>query len=149
MVRSIAQRAMAAGNRLASSLYRRTSGKIGGRARGAPVLILTVPGRKSGLPKSVPVAYFEHEGGYLVAATAGGSKTDPQWIRNLAAAHTAEIQIGDRQQRVDVRVAAPAERDELWTSVVVARAPSFAGYESKAGARVIPIAILTPRSPTR
>ncbi len=145
---AIARRAMATGNKVASWLYRRTGGKVGGSARGVPVLLLTVPGRKSGLLRSVPVAYFDDEGRYVIAATAGGSKTDPQWIRNLAATKTAHIQIGDRQHDVDVRVAGPEERDELWANVVVARAPSFAGYEAKSGDRTIPIAILTPTSTT-
>jgi hypothetical protein len=37
------------------------------------------------------------------------------------------------------------ERDELFSDVVVRRAPAFAKYEKRT-TRVIPIAVLTPRS---
>lgn len=135
---------MATGNKVASWLYKRSKGSIGGSARGVPVLLLTVPGRKSGIPRTVPVGYFDHDGGYLVAATAGGSKHDPEWIRNLAAAGRAEVQVGEQRFGVDVRLAEGTERDSLWREVVVDRAPSFAKYEEKSG-RSIPIALLTPR----
>jgi deazaflavin-dependent oxidoreductase (nitroreductase family) len=142
---SLLRKAMAAGNRFATRLYIRSDGKMGGRARGGtPVLILTVPGRKTGQPRSVPVAYFEHEGSYLVAGTAGGSSKDPDWMRNLMATDRAQVRIGAEEHEVDVLISDAAERDHLWREVILTRAPSFAGYEEKTS-RVIPIARLTPR----
>jgi len=140
---ALAKKAMAAGNNAACWVYRRSSGRIGGTARGLPVLLLTVPGRKTGKQRSVPVAYFEHANGYLVAATAGGSKTSPQWIRNLAATGQAHIEIRGDHQDVDVRIPEGNERDQLWNDVVLSTAPSFAKYEEKAG-RIIEVALLTP-----
>jgi len=138
------KRLMRAGNRLAVFLYRRSNGRIGGTARGGSrVLLLTVPGRKSGIPHTTPVSYFEDKGGYLVTGTAGGSKQDPQWFRNLRTASRAHVELGSRQLDVDVHVASGAERDRLWREVVLAQAPSFAAYEDKSG-RVIPVAVLTP-----
>ncbi|HEU4541721.1 MAG TPA: nitroreductase/quinone reductase family protein [Jiangellaceae bacterium] len=58
------KRLIKAGNRLAVFLYRRSSGRIGGTARsGTLVLLLTLPGRKTGTPHTTPVSYFEAEGG--------------------------------------------------------------------------------------
>jgi deazaflavin-dependent oxidoreductase (nitroreductase family) len=142
-----ANKVMAAGNRAAAWVYRRTSGRIGGSAKGVPVLLLTVPGRKSGIPRTVPVAYFEHGTGYVVTASAGGVRTDPQWIRNLGAAGQASISVFENQYDVDARIADRVEREELWQDVVLARAPFFAKYEEKSG-RKIPIALLTPLVPT-
>ena len=141
----VAKRAMAAGNSAAAWVYRRSNGRIGGSVRGLPVLLLTVPGRKTGRPRSVHIAFFEHHDGYLVAATAGGAKTNPQWIHNLGAAVKAHIQVGEDQYDVDVRVLDGGERDELWQNVVLTRAPQFAKYEEKSG-RTIPLALLTRRS---
>lgn len=62
-------------NTLAVSLYRRSGGKIGGTAKGVPVILLTVPGRRTGTPHTVPVASFEHDGGYLVTGTPAGPTT--------------------------------------------------------------------------
>ena len=141
----VARKVMATGNKTASWLYARSNGKIGGSARGVPVLLLTVPGRKTGKPHTVPVAYFDHEGEYLVAASAGGAKANPQWIHNLEAAGGAHLNVAGVEVDVDARIANPEERAELWQNVVVARAPSFANYEEKSG-RLIPIGVLTPRS---
>ena len=68
-------------------MYRRTGGKVGGRARGgSPVLLLTVAGRRSGLPHTVPVAYVERDGDYYLAATAGGQ---PRYIDQFGAQETS------------------------------------------------------------
>jgi len=138
------KRLMRAGNGLAVFLYRRSNGRIGGTARGGTrVLLLTVAGRKSGTLHTTPIGYFEDEGRYVVSATAGGSKEDPQWIRNLRAAPRAQVQVGPQHLDVDVHVASGAERDRLWREIVLIQQPSFATYEDKSG-RVIPVAVLTP-----
>lgn len=132
-------------NRLAVTLHRRSGGRIGGSAKGLPVLLLTVPGRRTGAPHTVPVACIEHEGGYLVAGTAGGDTAEPQWFRNLRAAQRVGIEIGHETFDAGVLVPAAAERDLLWHDVVLDRAPFFAKYQEKAG-RIIPVAVLTPTS---
>lgn len=136
------------GNRLAVTLYRRSGGRIGGSAKGIPVLLITVPGRRTGTPHTVPVAYIEHEGGYIVTGSAGGTKSEPQWFRNLRPARHAHIELRDRHHDVDIRVPDRAERDKLWRDVVLAHAPFFEKYEQKAG-RVIPVAVLMPRPAAR
>lgn len=95
----------------------------------------------------MPVAYFEHGDGYLVTASAGGAKADPQWIHNLAAAPKAHITVFGDQYDVDVRIARGEERDALWEEIVLTRAPFFAKYQEKSG-RTIPIALLTRPVPT-
>lgn len=138
----LAGKMMAAGNKAAAWLYRRTRGRIGGSAKGLPVMLLTVPGRKTGKPHTVPVAFFEHGNGYLVAASAGGGKANPQWIHNLAAAGKAHITVQEDHYEVEARVAGSSERDGLWREVVLAKAPFFAKYEERSG-RTIPVALLT------
>ncbi|MEV7965442.1 nitroreductase/quinone reductase family protein [Sphaerisporangium sp. NPDC088356] len=125
-------------------LYRRTNGRVGGTAKGLPLLLLTVPGRKTGTPRTVAVACFRHDGGYVVIGSAGGMKNNPQWIGNLRAAGWARIQLGGEEHDVDARVTEGTERDDLWAGVVLARAPFFSRYQEKSG-RVIPIAVLHPR----
>ena len=144
---AVTHKVLAFGNRAASWLYLRSKGRVGGSAKGIPVLLLTLAGRKTGILRSVPLAYFEHGGGYLVTGSAGGVKADPQWIHNLRAAEERHVHIREKQYAVDARVAGRDERDELWRSVVLDQAPFFAEYEKKSG-RVIPVALLTPRPET-
>jgi len=138
------KRAMRAANTAAVWLYRRSGGRIGGTAKGVDVLLLTVAGRKTGRPITVPVAYVRHGMDYVVTGSAGGMKHDPQWIHNLKAAGQGEVEIGRERVAVDGRIRGGAERDRLWRDVVLAKAPFFAKYEQKSG-RVIPVATLVPR----
>jgi F420H(2)-dependent quinone reductase len=136
--KAVMRAAVAVHNRV----YRASGGRVGGTVRGMPVLLLTVAGRRTGKPHTTPVAYLDSGGRYVVSGTAGGSPTEPQWFRNLRHADRAVVQVGPRQVRVTVAIAAPAERDMLWEQLV-ARAPSFAGYRTKTG-REMPMAVLTP-----
>lgn len=110
------------------------------------VLMITSPGRKTGLPRSTMVRYLDHEGGFLVWGTGGGAPRDPDWFRNLRNAPRARIEIGTAGQVVEAEEIRGVERDRIWRDVVLARAPGVARYERKAG-RVIPVARLTPVRP--
>lgn len=109
----------------------------------ATVLMLTSPGRRTGLPRSTMVRYLDHEGGFLVWGTGSGSPTDPDWFRNLRAASRASVDIGTTSYDVLPEVLEGAERNRVWREVVLARAPGVVKYERKAG-RVIPVALLRP-----
>jgi len=138
VVRSIAKILMA----LNVWLYRKSGGRVMGKVGGVPVLLLTVPGRKSGVPRTTPVSYFIKGDDYVVAGTNGGSASEPQWFRNLRSASRADLEIGDRRVAVEVRVAAGEERAALWKERV-ASAPSFGKYETKTD-RQMPMAVLSP-----
>ncbi len=88
-MKPVANRLMAVANQ-AAWVYRRTGGRIGGSATGALIPLITVPERKTGVPRSVPVAFFEHCGGCLVGGVGRRSK-GRRWIHNLRAAgrHTS------------------------------------------------------------
>lgn len=147
----VVHKLMAIGNHVMSTLYRRSNGRIGGKAAGGvPVLLLTVRGRKSGVDRTTPVGYFEHDGAYVVAGSGGGMDSDPQWFSNLAHTGKARVRLRDKDIQVTVCIPTGAERDDLWTNVVVAAAPAFGKYETKTD-RTIPVAVLTPEdaSPER
>src|SRR5829696_1413811 len=121
-------------NSAAVWVYRRSGGKLGGKAKGgSPVLLLTVAGRSSGAPRTTPVAYVLRDGAYHVAASANGSPSEPQWMRNLRKASTATIELGRESHPVAVEVLQGAERDAAWTDIIVATHPFFADYEAKSG----------------
>ncbi len=140
------RRMMRWGNAIGLWMHRRFKGRLDG-GRSATVLMLTAPGRRTGVPRSVMVRYLEHDGGYLVWGTGSGSTTEPDWFRNLRRASSAQVEIGTTSMTVTPRVLGRQERDRVWRDVVLAAAPGVAKYEAKAG-RVIPVALLRPVSVT-
>ena len=70
-----------------------------------PNVLLTVRGRKSGVPRTVPVAIVrEGDAEYLFSPFG-----EVAWVHNMRAAGTAEIGRGRRRRTVDAREITPAE----------------------------------------
>jgi deazaflavin-dependent oxidoreductase (nitroreductase family) len=139
------RRLAATGNRIGVFLHRAAGGRLDAWGD-TTVLMITSPGRRTGLPRSTMVRYLEDDGDYLVWGTGSGAPRDPDWFRNLRHTPRARIEIGRDAQEVDVEELTGAERDRVWRDVVLVRAPGVARYERKAG-RVIPVARLTPVRP--
>jgi deazaflavin-dependent oxidoreductase (nitroreductase family) len=128
---------------LSKQLYRWSKGRLMGKVRGVPVLLITTPGRKTGAQHTTAVSYFEDDGRFVVTGSAGGSPSDPQWFKNLRHADQAVIEVGPRRIDVTVKIAGPEEHKILWNKLI-AGAPFFAKYQTKVE-RQIPMAILTPK----
>ncbi len=133
-----------AGRAMSNGLYRVSGGRLMGKVRGMPVLLITVAGRKTGDKHTNPVLYLEDDGKYVVTGSAGGSAKEPQWFKNLRRTDQAEIEVGRRHLPVSVEVTEGAEREVLWQQLLV-RAPFFADYQQKVE-RQIPMAVLTPKT---
>lgn len=136
------RRMQVAGNRIGIWMYRRWNGRGMGGTDEAPVVMLTVPGRTSGLDRPTCVRALREGDGWLVWGTGSGSPTDPQWFRNLRAAREGWVQVGSRRLRVRLEELTGVERDAAWQRVLSAL-PSVAKYERKAG-RTIPVARVVP-----
>ncbi|MGH3552438.1 MAG: nitroreductase family deazaflavin-dependent oxidoreductase [Mycobacterium sp.] len=63
-----------------------------------PAMVLTVPGRKSGQPRSTPMTPFEFDGGLYVVAGYPGA----DWAANARAAGTGTLTRGRRSRRVKI-----------------------------------------------
>ena len=131
------------GNRIGVGLYRLLDGRFMGGTREVNVLIVTVPGRRSGVVRSNCVRFIRTPDGLVVWGSGSGSKRDPQWFQNLRAAGGASVEIGRDHMQVRAREVTGRERDVMWTDVVLAEVPAVARYARKAG-RTIPIAVLEP-----
>lgn len=69
--------------------------------------VLTVTGRRSGLPRSTPVNLMRHEGDRFLVAPRGHT----EWVRNVrAAGGVAELALGRRVQPVTLVEVPMAER---------------------------------------
>ncbi len=109
---------------------------------GLPNLALTVPGRKSGLPRTTPLLCVPHQGGWLVAGSYFGGPNVPLWVGNLRACESAEVAVDRTVYAVSWSEVEGAERAEVWR-VMLATWPNFAVYEERT-ARVIPVFWLRP-----
>jgi deazaflavin-dependent oxidoreductase (nitroreductase family) len=104
-----------AGNALTTLLLRR------GIRMGTNTL-LTVHGRKSGLPRTTPVTIIEYDGGRYIQSPFG----EVDWVRNLRAAGSATLTRGSRTESVTAieltaEEAAPVLRQGLTIAPAVIR----------------------------
>jgi deazaflavin-dependent oxidoreductase (nitroreductase family) len=131
------------GNRIAVGMYRALDGRLSSGSKNVHVLMITTPGRRTGIPRSTCVRYLETPRGYVVWGTGSGSPQDPDWFENLRRASTATVQVRDRELTVRPHELHGEERDSVWRDTVLAQAPAVSRYARKAG-RTIPVAVLEP-----
>jgi F420H(2)-dependent quinone reductase len=128
---------------LAVWLYRRTGGKIGGSMRGAPVLLITTTGRRTGRPWTVPVLYTMDADRWVVIASNGGSPHHPAWWLNLRSNPEASIQVGRDVYAVTGTAATGPDRDRLWRRMTEMY-PGYDNYTRKT-TRTLPVVVLRKR----
>jgi|NGEPerStandDraft_6_1074524.scaffolds.fasta_scaffold242667_1 deazaflavin-dependent oxidoreductase (nitroreductase family) len=126
--------------------FRANAGKVGGPFEGAPLLLLTTKGRRSGAPRTSPVMYLDDGAGrWLVFASKAGAPTNPDWFLNLQANPQVTVEIGDRPPASASAVVLEGEERDRWYTEQAQRFPGFAEYQSKTD-RVIPVVALIPQS---
>ena len=107
------------------------------------MLLLTTTGRRSGLPRTVALAYVRDGDRYIIVGSNAGGAKAPAWCWNLRTLPQAEIQVGRRRYWVSTHEAETEERTRLW-SKVKRRVPIYAWYERKTQ-RLIPLVVLKPQ----
>jgi deazaflavin-dependent oxidoreductase (nitroreductase family) len=122
--------------------YRLSGGVLGGSMGGAPIVLLTTTGRKSGRQKTTPLQSIEDGDNIVVIASNAGHKVDPQWWRNLKANPEATVQIRRREVKMRAEEATGEERERLWQKAVD-QYPGYANYQKTAD-REIPVVVLKP-----
>jgi len=131
------------GNRIGVWMYRVLHGRLSSGSKEIHVLMITTPGRRSGIPRSTCVRYLDTAEGFVVWGTGSGSSRDPDWFRNLRQAKVAEVHVRAKRLQVQPHELVGGERETMWNHVVLAQAPEVAKYARRAG-RTIPIALLQP-----
>jgi F420H(2)-dependent quinone reductase len=135
--------ALKAIGRLNIPLYRWSGGRVFGKLGGAPVLLLTTTGRKSGQQRTAPVVYVRDGERIAVIGSNAGNVRAPAWALNLVANPEAEIQVGRRRSAVRARIAEDDERTAWWRRMT-AQYPGFDSYEDRTD-RDIRLFVLEPR----
>jgi len=125
-----------------SFLIRVSRGKLGSKLGSQTILVLHTVGRKSGKPRSAPVAYFDHEDNYLLVASNWGRDKQADWFVNLKKEPQATIEVKGKTIKVNAREALGDEYTSLW-KFATERHPPYLDYQ-KVTTRRIPIMVLEP-----
>jgi deazaflavin-dependent oxidoreductase (nitroreductase family) len=120
--------------------FRANEGRVGGRFDGAPLLLLTTTGRKSGQRRTNPMMYLADGDRLLVFASKGGAPTNPDWYGNLVANPQVTVEVGTESYPAHATVVEGEERDRLYAEQS-RRYPGFAEYQRNTS-RVIPVVAL-------
>jgi deazaflavin-dependent oxidoreductase (nitroreductase family) len=106
------------------------------------LLVLHTTGRRSGQSRQTPLSYTTDGGTYVVIASDGGSRHDPDWYLNLQADPDVEVDLGGQRVRVHAETVAGSDRERLWRQAVRSYS-GYAGYQARTD-RPIPVVRLTP-----
>ena len=123
-------------------LLRVSRGRIGSKLGTQTILILHTTGRKSGMERVIPVAYFAYEDRYLIVASNWGKDKDADWVFNLRKQPRAVIEVKGNRIEVQTHEAQGEEYDRLWKFATERHAP-YLDYQ-KMTTRHIPIVVLQP-----
>lgn len=109
---------------------------------GAPLVLLTYQGRKSGQWRRTCLIGAEHDGVYLLVASYGGADKHPAWYPNLVENPEAWLQVGPSVFAVTASTATAEEKPALY-EFMTSLYSGYAEYQEKTS-RDIPVVILTP-----
>jgi deazaflavin-dependent oxidoreductase (nitroreductase family) len=120
--------------------FRRNGGKVGGQFAGAPLILVTHKGAKSGKTYTTPLVYSKDGERYVVIASKAGSPSNPSWYHNLVAHPEVTLEVADQKFEARATEVTGAERDKLFTAQATLM-PVFNEYQKRT-TRKIPVIAL-------
>jgi len=111
-----------------------------------PLVLMTVRGRKTGEPRTVPLVYFTDGEEVIVTASSFGRAKHPAWYLNLKANPEVELSARGRSGRYIARETEGVERERLFELATKLYA-GYGLYAERAGNRTIPVMTLRPADP--
>ena len=127
-------------NRKVIEEFRANGGKVGGQFAGAPMVLLTTTGAKSGKTYVNPLVYSRDGDKYVIIASFAGGPKNPSWFHNLVAHPTPTVEIGGERFQAKATFPGGSERERLF-SQQASQMPIFNEYRKKT-TRQIPVVIL-------
>jgi deazaflavin-dependent oxidoreductase (nitroreductase family) len=117
--------------------FRANGGKVGGAFAGAPMIIVTHTGAKSGKAHTTPLVYSMDGDRFVIIASKAGAPTNPAWYHNLIAHPEVTVEVGAERFPARAVEARGAERDRLFDAQARLM-PQFNEYK-KNTTRTIPV----------
>ena len=129
--------------------FRRSGGRIASFGD-APLLLLTVTGRRSGKRRTSPMMFMadpDDRNRVFVFASAAGADEHPAWFENLRANPTdVEVEIGEERRLASATVLPEPERASVYAEQA-RRYPGFGGYQEKTERTIPVVALELERAP--
>jgi F420H(2)-dependent quinone reductase len=107
---------------------------------GAPLVLITVKGRKSGKWMRTCLIGTSDGTDVVIVASKGGSPENPGWYRNIEANPRVWVQQGAESFWTTAHTASAEEKPRLW-DLMVGLYPDYADYQTKTD-RQIPVVVL-------
>ena len=128
-------------SRAHAKLLNASGGRLVSRWFGAPVLVLEVPGRSSGIPRRTPLIYVKDGDRFVVTAANAGAQLTPNWFLNLRHAGKAIVHAHGCSVAVVAEESCGRERERLWNTLTAAYPPlvAYTAYTE----RTFPVVTLT------
>lgn len=120
--------------------YRETDGEVGYLWNGAPALVLTTTGRRTGQPRDSALIFGADGDDCVIVASMGGAPMHPQWYLNLVADPEVQVQVKSDRFTARARTAEGDERERLWR-LMTEIWPNYDQYQERTD-RVIPVVVL-------
>jgi deazaflavin-dependent oxidoreductase (nitroreductase family) len=120
--------------------FRANGGNVGGQLAGAPLLLLTTTGAKSGEPRISPLVYLSEGGRIYVFAGNRGAPTNPGWYHNLVAHPDVMVDLGSEKFEAKATVVNSAEGERLGR-IQIQKIPALAELAAKV-TRKVPVILL-------
>lgn len=128
--------------RINAFFLRVTNGRLGGKLGTQTILLLETTGRNSGQPREIPIAYFFHQGKYLIVESNWGKDRHADWYLNLKKNPRALLTVTGRRIAVNAHDAEGEEYTRLW-KFATEHHPPYLQYQ-KMTRRPIPIVVFQP-----
>lgn len=125
--------------------FRANEGRVGGPFEGAPLLLLTTVGRRSGERRTNPLVYLRDGGRVLVFASNAGAPAHPAWYHNLLAQRRVTVELATETYAAIAHSLEGEERDTLFARQAGIN-PGFADYQAGTD-RVIPVVAVYREDP--
>ena len=120
--------------------FRANAGNVGGSFEGAPMVLVTTTGAKSGAPRTSPLVYLPDGDRVVIFASKAGAPTNPDWYHNLKANPRVTVEVGAETFETNAVEITGDERDRLFAEQV-SRMPGFQAYADNT-TRIIPVVAL-------
>ncbi len=127
-------------NRRVIAEFRANGGKVGPPFEGAPMILITTTGAKSGKHRTSPLVYTMDGDRYIIIASKGGAPTSPDWYHNLVANPETTVEVGTETFQARASVPDEPERTRLYDQQAAVM-PNFAEYQRNTERR-IPVVVL-------